>query len=95
MDKDAERKQLQDEKAFIESWKSHALTASIFTTLREEEDVLVNVLCGGRTVHDTESFFTHFEAVGHLRGLRRARALIDERLEEIKEELKDLEDHGN
>ena len=94
MDKDAERQKLQDEKSFIEAWRNHAITVAIFTDLQEGQEGLINVICN-QPVSDIESFFKHFEAVGHLRGLRRVKSITDLRLEEIKEELKELEDHGN
>lgn len=94
MDKDAERKVLEDERAFVASYVNHPLALSIEEDSMVQQDALVAILTD-RTIDSIESFFAHFEAVGHLRGLRRSRALALAKLEEVKDKLKELEDNGN
>lgn len=89
MDKDAEKLQLDNEMKQIEQYLSHPISKRWITDNQQQQNALVNIICEMPIV-DIKSFFDHFQAVGHLRGLRRAKALIDENLEEIKEQIKEL-----
>lgn len=90
MDLDAERNKLQDELKWVEAYKEHPITVAILQDSKEEQEALVSLLCD-TTIHNIETFFSHFEAIGHLRGLRRATALIEDRLDSVKQQLKALE----
>ena len=86
MDKQAE---LDNEMRAIEAYLDHPISRKIKTDNLEQQEALVEVICN-IPIHDIESFFKHFEAVGHLRGLRRANAIVQDDLDEIKEKLKEL-----
>lgn len=90
MDKDAKRIELENQKAAIEGYLSNPVTVEVLKDLRESQDALVSMLCNN-VVRDVESFFAHFEGIGHLRGLRRTESLVKANHEEIKEELRRLD----
>lgn len=89
MDKDAEQRDLQAEKKFIEDWLGHPVTRQVLQDNQEQQDVLIQLLCD-RTITNVETFFGHFEAIGHLRGLRRVRGQVQATLDDIEEQLKEL-----
>lgn len=89
MDKDAEIKKLVDERDHVIGWQNHPITQSIFADIQSQQEQLITMICDN-TVNSIETLFGHFEAIGHLRGLRRAKALVLARLEEIDSEIKNL-----
>lgn len=89
MDKDAERKQLEDSAQIIAAYKAHAITSEFERDDKERENMLLRTICE-LPITDLESFFTHFTAVGELQGLRRRSAMLPGKLEEIKDRLKEL-----
>jgi hypothetical protein len=89
MDQAGDKGKLENERAMIESYLSHPITRKIISDNKEEQEKLVNLICA-QAITDVETFFAHHEAVGHLRGLRRAEAIIRFDLEEIKEKLEEL-----
>lgn len=90
MDIDAERKKLEDQQAFIQSWLEHPITQETTQDNSEQQQALVDLICN-RPIDSFGSFFAHFEAVGELRGLRRAKGITQDSLESVKRELKELE----
>lgn len=93
MDSDAERKKLEDEKAYILGWRNHPISLQVFEDSKNEQHALIELITNN-PINSFEAFFAHFEAVGHLRGLRRAEAIVKDKLEEVQEQLKDTQD-GN
>jgi len=89
MDITAEKQRLENEKRAIQAYLDHPISRKIFEDNEEQQQMLVGVLTD-IPIHDLESFFKHFEAVGHLRGLRRSKALIQDDVEDIETQLKDL-----
>lgn len=89
MDITAERQRLENERNAIEQYLDHPISRKIFSDNKDQQERLVDTICNVPIV-DLESFFKHFEAVGHLRGLRRAKALIMDDVEEIEAALKAL-----
>lgn len=89
MDVDAKRAELESQKLGLENYLQHPVTVEVIRDLDEQSERLVRQLCN-EPIRDIESFFNHFESVGHLRGLRRAKALLTTNLENIKEELGEL-----
>lgn len=89
MDKDAAKKELLDKKAYIRAWQDHPITVRILHDNRAQQETLIDLLCN-RSIVNIETFFGHFEAVGHLRGLRRLDAVVQDELDEIEQELKEL-----
>lgn len=89
MELEAEIQAKENEQKELESFLSHPVARKAFTDSKEQQETLVDILCNN-TVHDFETFFAHFEAVGHLRGLRRMEALLQFDLEEVKAQLKEL-----
>lgn len=93
MDKDAEKKQLEDNRDYILGWLNHPITQQIEEVSKSEQEALVALICN-QSINSLETFFGHFEAVGHLRGLRRSHFLALAQLEEVKEQLKELEEES-
>jgi hypothetical protein len=86
----AEQHALENEQKAIEQYLEHPISRKIFADNAEQQEQLVTVICD-IPIHDIESFFKHFEAVGHLRGLRRGKGLVLDDLETIKNQLKELQ----
>lgn len=89
MDRDAKRLELENQKAALEQYLQHPVTIELLRDLDQGSEGLVKLICDV-PIHDIESFFNHFESVGHLRGLRRAKSLIMTNLEEVKDKLKEI-----
>lgn len=87
MDATGETNKARDAVIFTEDYLRHPITQAVFRDSEAEQESLVLLICE-RPITNLETFFAHFEAVGHLRGLRRQRAIIAEKLEEVQEELK-------
>lgn len=90
MDQDAERQKLEDSKLWIQQYLEHPLSVAIFQDNAEEQEKAVELLCNV-PIHNLETLIGHFEARGHLRGLRRAKGQVMDKLEEVKDKLKELE----
>jgi hypothetical protein len=89
MDITAERQRLENEQRAIEQYLDHPISRKIFGDNRDQQESLINTITNV-PITDLESFFKHFEAVGHLRGLRRSKALIQDDIEEIEAQLREL-----
>lgn len=90
MDKDAEKQKLEDAQGYVQAWLDHPVTVGVLRDLKEQEEGAVVCVCD-HPITSIETFFEHFAAVGYLKGLRRARVLVTDELEEIKTKLKELE----
>lgn len=90
MDLDAKRIELENQKAAITGYLNHPVTLELLKDLKEGQEGLVSILCDV-PILGIESFFKHFESVGHLRGLRRAESLLMSNLEDVTTQLKGIE----
>lgn len=72
----------------IQQYLNHPVTQHVKLDLAEQEESLMDTLLNV-PVTDIESLIKHFEARGHLRGLKRSRAVVAEELEEVEEKLKE------
>ena len=89
MDTDAERKKLEDEKAFIVSWREHPITSEVVRDNKEQQEALVELICNC-TPDNIASLVGHFVAIGELRGLRRSQGEVQDSLRNIEAQLKEL-----
>lgn len=89
MDIDAKRAELESLQRELENYLQHPVTVEVIRDLDEQVETAVTQLCNN-PITDIESFFKHFEAIGHLRGLRRAKSQIMTNLEDIKDQMKEL-----
>jgi len=90
MDKEAERKQqLTAEEVAIQTYLDHPITQKIFADNAEQQESLIDLILN-RPVINVETFLAREQALGHLRGLRRAKSIILDDLDEIKEEIKNI-----
>lgn len=90
MDSDVAKQKLEDEKRVLEHWLKDSVTKELFSINQDEQDSAINLLCNV-PVTSLETFFAHFEVVGHLRGLRSIRNEVQGNLERINAELKQYE----
>jgi hypothetical protein len=91
MDIDAERQKLENARDFVKGWLAHPITESVIRNNKESQEKFIDLLCN-QPIHNIETFFAHFEAIGHLRGLRQSSALVQEQLDVVIEQLKELPD---
>jgi hypothetical protein len=89
MDKEGEKKKLEDAAAFIAEYQNHAITQEFDRETAERESFLLHVICE-QAVVDLASIVVHFQSVGELQGLRRRKAMLPAKLEEIKDKIKEL-----
>lgn len=89
MDTTAETQRLENEKRAIQQYLDHPISRKLIEDNETEQQKAIDLLCNV-PVDSFGAFFAHFEAVGHLRGLRRAMSLIKDDLEDIERELKEL-----
>ena len=90
MDKEAVIQQVKDREAVVTAFLAHPFNVQIKQDNDEQQTALLSLICE-HPVNNIETLVAHFEAIGHLRGLRRSAALLTESLEDIKEELEKLE----
>lgn len=88
MDTDAAQAQYENEMRAIEQYLEHPLSKAILKDSEEQQEAIISLLCNN-PITNVETFFAHFEAIGHLRGLRRAKVLIEEAVENVKTQLKE------
>lgn len=89
MDQEAVKQKLENEQAQIENFLSHPVAVKILADNAEQQEMLLKMFIDNPIV-DLRGLIDHFEQRGHLRGLRRAKALVEGSLEEIKDQLKEL-----
>lgn len=88
MDTAPTKETLENELRAIEIYLDHPISRRILADNSEEQEKCINIICNVPTTMDTLP--SHFEAVGHLRGLRRSKSILDESVEEIKQQLKEI-----
>jgi hypothetical protein len=89
MDTTAELQRLENEKRAIQAYLDHPISRKIIEDNETQQQQLIEIITN-IPIDSIEAFFKKFEAVGHLRGLRRARSLIQDDVEAIEAQLKDL-----
>ncbi len=89
MDKDAEKAKLEDAKAFIQQWFRHPITAELMQESLDQENGLILTITQ-MPVDTFDAMAPLVEAKGELRGIRRWRGLVEEKLREIEDKIKDL-----
>ena len=90
MDTDVEKQKLEDEKRNVQVWLKNPITVALLQDNLEEQEKAINLLTNV-PVTNIETFFAHFEVVGHLRGLRQGLATVPSMLAEIEAKLKEIE----
>lgn len=89
METEALKHQLETERDAIKGYLLHPFTQQIFQDSAEEQESIIALICEN-PISSIETFFSHFEAVGHLRGLRRSKSLVMDNLAVIEQQLKEL-----
>lgn len=87
MDTATKLNQLESDRRAVEAYLKHPLTVELLEDNRAQQEAAINILCE----HDIDSistFFAHITAVGHLRGLRRIPSIIQDKLDELNEQIK-------
>lgn len=86
MDKAALIAQLENDKATIQAWYNHPFAQELRKDNKSEQEGVINLILE-RPVTNVESFLAREQALGHLRGLRRLDALVQDSLEEIDRQI--------
>lgn len=89
MDKDAERKKLEDAANVIADYLEHPITKELRQDASEREEAVLKLICE-IDIFDMQTFFMHFQAVGELQALRRQSSMLPARLKEIQENIKEI-----
>jgi len=89
MDITAEKQRLENERKAIEMYLDHPISRRIIADNKDEQEKAIRLITN-QPVDSIREFFDHWEAVGHLRGLRRAMSIIEDELVEIEDQLKNL-----
>lgn len=84
-----DRQQLELQRDYILSWINHPITREVQAESDEEESAHLVNICD-KDVFSVETFLAHFTAIGHVREIRRRRALVKEKLDEIVDKIKQL-----
>jgi hypothetical protein len=74
MDQTADKSTLENELRAIEAYLSHPISKRIFADSQTEQESLIRLILD-IPVTNVETFLAREQALGHLRGLRRARAI--------------------
>jgi len=88
MDSDALKAKLENDIKAIDQWLDTPLTQSVFIQLAEEESRAIRLIC--ELPKDIESFFAHWGAVGALRALRLPGIKVQQKREELNEQINAL-----
>lgn len=78
--------QLEQQKRQIEGWFNHPVTRMLKEDNATEQEKLVTLITSG----EFEDIKTYTTATGHLRGLRRAFGVVEDELDSINNQLKEL-----
>ncbi len=87
---DEQKAKLSDAKAFIQEWFRHPITVELMRESLEQENGLIQTITQ-LPVDSFDRIAPLVEAKGELRGVRRWRGLVDEKIREIEEQLKELQ----
>ena len=81
---------LQGRKLEWDKYLAHPITKEILQDTAAQEEAFVDLICK-HDVTNVETFFAHFAAVGHLKGLRYVRQLITEPVVLLEAQINQLE----
>ncbi len=87
---DKTRADIENHIGAIDAYVAHPISTEIERDNKEREESLEKAILYIDPI-DMETMIAHFVAIGELRGLRRAKASLENRLSELKEELKETE----
>lgn len=90
MDTATQRTALESKQREVEAFLASDVAKELLADLKEQQEIAISILCD-RDIDSIETFFRHVTAVGHLRGLRRVPGLLQDQLDDIKKQLKDLD----
>ena len=88
MDVDALKQQLEQELASIKLYTDHPITKEVLAAVDSQAETLLSVIVD-IPVTGVESFLNREQALGHLRGVRQLRAIIQQKVDEAKERLEE------
>lgn len=88
-DRDAEIGRLKGTLDYLKQWEEHPITRDMFQAFKDDEEDSLNAVLNG-TVHDLQSLVGHFVLIGHIKGIRSARRLIENTKADINDEIKKL-----
>lgn len=86
MDIDALKKQLETELAAIEQYTKHPITVEVLEETTNQEQQLTTMVLD-LPVTNVETFLAREQMLGHLRGVRQLRGIIQKKVAEAKERL--------
>lgn len=89
-DIDLQRGKLEESLKALAQWKEHPLTNLILEDSRDQQERCITLILD-IPVTNIETFLAREQALGHLRGLRRPMSLVQDRQDEIAQELKELD----
>lgn len=89
MDRASEKDRLEKELEQIRMFLEHPLMRRIQDDNREQCNIAIQAILNTK-ISSIEAFFEREQCIGHLRGLGRGLAVIQEAADEIKNELKAL-----
>lgn len=78
--------QLESKKREFENWLKNPITLLLKEDNAAEQEKLVSIITSG----EFEDIKTYSTATGHLRGLRRAFGVVEDELDSINNQLKEL-----
>ena len=84
MDSDAERTHKENAEKAVKAYLAHPISKDVADFLETQEQRLISTIVD-LSVDSLGAFFAHFEAVGHLRGIRSVRNHYEGAAEEYKE----------
>jgi hypothetical protein len=89
LSRDEQKAKLLDAKAFIQEWFRHPITVELMKENLQQETGLIQIITQ-MPVDSFDRIAPLVEAKGELRGIRRWRGLVEEKLQEIEDKLKEL-----
>lgn len=89
MDKAVELGKLQEQEILLKQWFNHPVTHKILSDAASQQESLTRLILE-HPVINIETFLSREQALGHLRGLRRARAIVQGELDEVEQQIKEL-----
>ncbi len=89
MDADAVKQQYENEIKEVEQYLNHPITKAIIEDSKQLQNAMLSMILED-PVTGIESFLNREQLLGHLRGLRRAEALMQTKVAEIREKLEEI-----
>lgn len=89
MDKAVELGKLQEQEILLKQWFNHPVSQKILSDAASQQESLTRLILE-HPVINIETFLSREQALGHLRGLRRARAIVQGELDEVEQQIKEL-----